>query len=62
MDVVSCENVYVSCSVNCYPHCLETKENFIVFGSSNSIVLYDLNVRYWRKVCRYNFFIIIYFG
>ncbi|XP_027197839.1 elongator complex protein 2 [Dermatophagoides pteronyssinus] len=45
MDVVSCENVYVSCSVNCYPHCLETKENFIVFGSSNSIVLYDLNAR-----------------
>lgn len=46
MDILDCKNVYVSCSVNRYPHCLDTKENLIVFGSSNSIVLYDLNVRY----------------
>lgn len=41
---INCENIYTSCSCNCYPHCLDILGNLIIFGTENSIAIYDIEV------------------
>lgn len=41
MKLESLENVYIHCAVNCYPHCLDYRNELICFATVNSIALYN---------------------
>lgn len=54
MKVTKCENVYMHCAVNCYPHCLDFKYELICFATRNSVAFYNIKVS-WTRNTKFEF-------